>query len=219
MIINCPVCGGQLTITPQHFGNNVNCPHCTRVFQVPPAAALPARPMPHGTPPSPVPPHLLQATAAQPSSSSSQIPTRSEVQESEAVARYYHQRGKSMTTLMVWGIVLAVGAPLLIGGMIWGYHAIKSSEEQRVAGEFRKTAIAQAERNLSVRNFKNFRNLEVSGDQDAPVVTGEAEKEGEFHRFQCKFRITETSDTIAWTVESIDVDGTAIYSRQQGDGE
>jgi len=83
MIINCPVCGGQLTITPQHFGQNVNCPHCTRVFQIPaaapqatpqtpqqpayPAPQQPAYPAAPSAPTaSPVPPHLQQQPSAGP---------------------------------------------------------------------------------------------------------------------------------------------------------
>lgn len=222
MIINCPVCGGQLTITPQHFGHNVNCPHCTRVFQVPvpsaqPVPAVPPQPMPPGMPASPVPPHLLQATTAQPQPSGSPSGhSQAEAEQSEALARYHEKRGKSTTATVIWVIVLAVGVPALIGGIFLLYVLTQSSkeatEERRMANETRKTAIRQAQNNLGVRGFKNLAKVDVSGEDSAPVVTGEAEKDGDVHAFACKFRITETADRIAWSVEYIEIDGQIVYS-------
>lgn len=218
MIINCPICGGQLTITPQHFGQNVNCPHCARVFQVPVPAAQPLSPAPHQPgqpmPASPVPPHLQQATAPTPLA---QVPGQSqaEAEENATLARYREKREKSTTAMIIGVVVLALGVPALIGLIVFLVTLKESSqeakEERRAASETRKTAIRQAQNNLSVRGFKNLKNVKVSGDRAAPVVTGEAEREGEIHDFECKFRITETSDKIAWSVDYIEVGGQVIY--------
>jgi len=45
MIINCPHCSGQMTVTAQTAGQNLTCPHCAKVLTAPAAPAPTAAPM------------------------------------------------------------------------------------------------------------------------------------------------------------------------------
>lgn len=230
MIINCPVCSGQLTITPQHFGHNVNCPHCTRLFQVP-AAAPQATPQPqypaqHAAPAtpmaSPVPPHLQQAAGPQATAyatgptAAGQHATVAEA--NEAVARFREKRHKASSKMIVWVIALAVGIPAVIGLFVLLVVAVSSSkeiqEEKRIAQETRERAINMAKNNLANRGYTlQTRDIKVSSGKDTAVVTGRARKGEQVHDFKCKVRKTETDDRYIWGVEYLEIDGVSVVRK------
>jgi hypothetical protein len=230
MIINCPVCGGQLTITPQHFGQNVNCPHCARVFQVPAPAQQPVPQTPQYPPQpaqspmaGPVPPHLQQSPAAQPQPAGNApgqpVPGQAVPDEeaSDALATFREKRDKASSKTIIWVIVIAVGVPVVIGLMLLLFVVQKSGEEsqdqKRTAKETRSRAINMAKNNLSARGYTvQTDKIKVSGGNKAPVVNGWATKDEESYEFECKFRITETPDKVAWSVDYIEIDGEVIYS-------
>ncbi len=46
MIINCPHCSGQMTVTAETAGKNITCPHCAKILQAPVPPTQPTSPSP-----------------------------------------------------------------------------------------------------------------------------------------------------------------------------
>lgn len=119
--------------------------------------------------------------------------------------------------MIIWVIAIGVGVPVIIGLLALLFVAQKSSKESKQerleTQKMRTRAIEAAKSNLSVRGYSvQIEKIKISGESKAPLVSGWAIKGDESHEFKCKFRVTETSDKVAWSVEYIEIDGEVVYS-------
>lgn len=233
MIIACPHCRGQITVTPQHSGQNVTCPHCRQVFQVPAvqAQATPMAAKPPAIPQQPAVATYAQHPPAQPYPGQQPQPylqpaaahPGNEPQFSEALSRYREKRDKGMTGAIIGVVVVLVGLPL-IGLLVWALAfasgaSDEASADKREAAERKRIAREMAQENLANRGFSKLENLEISASGKRPTVSGRATKDGQSHSFHCVFRVEtfkkKNEEEDFWSVESIDVDGERIFPNSE----
>ncbi len=214
MVIQCPHCRGQITVTPQHGGQQVACPHCRQPFVVPNQPQVPsAFPATRPAPAVPPPADHSQPVSGQPPADA--IPAQQVQEPSEALAKYMERREKGSARAIIGIVLVAIGVPL-IGLLVWGLSvglgdSDANNKANNAAHERAQQAKDAATQYLIRYNLQQLSNVNVADSGEQIAVTGSGVRDDKSHTFEVMMRVTRSAAKEVWSVDQIYIDGEIVF--------
>ncbi|MCR9118908.1 MAG: hypothetical protein NXI22_18390 [bacterium] len=223
MVIGCPHCNGQMSLSPDQGGKQVACPHCQKMFTAPggapvaratatPVARPPVKP---AVPPtarpvvptaSPRPPQTAQPGVGA-------APPTDEAPD-ERLERFRSRTKSSPIMTIVYivgGIFVAMVLICGIGGYVIFQSATAPIRELYAEQEAEREIATNMVKQVLAQNGRQGKlsNIVVFADQNERVVTGNVASSP----FQCTFKVRTNNNRSVWDILEASVDGQVVYTK------